>query len=77
MNDAGMEEWHKALVLVMRKLGVVEILITQADVDAIQAIKDEDKRPCAVSFQDADGVHVRIITRGEVKELGGYQEQSH
>lgn len=70
MND----EWHKALVLVMRKLGVVEILITQADMESIQAITEAEKVPCAITFEEVDGVHIRLSTAGEVKQLGGYQQ---
>lgn len=64
-----MDEWHKALVLVMRKLGIVEILITQADMDSIQAIEDEDKRPAAVAFQSDDGIHIMLTTHGEAKQV--------
>lgn len=67
MND----EWHKALVLVMRKLGVVEILITQSDMDQVQAITEEAKRPCALVFQQEDGVHIKLVTNEEARELSG------
>jgi hypothetical protein len=64
MND----EWQKALVLVMRKLGIVEILVTQADIEAVQAIED-DARPCAIAFQEQDGIHVRLATAAEARAL--------
>lgn len=67
MND----DWHKALVLVMRKLGVVEILVTQADMDQVQAITEEAKRPCALCFQQEDGVHIKLVTNEEARELSG------
>lgn len=63
-----MDEWHKVLVLVMRKLGVVEILITHADMDAVQAIQD-DQSPCAICFQQEDGIHIKLTTQAEAKEL--------
>lgn len=67
MND----DWHKALVLVMRKLGVVEILIGQPDMDQVQAIEEEGKRPCALVFQQEDGVHIKLVTNEEARELSG------
>lgn len=67
MND----DWHKALVLVMRKLGVVEILITQTDMDQVQAITEEGLRPAALVFQQEDGVHIKLVTNDEARELSG------
>lgn len=67
MND----DWHKALVLAMRKLGVVELLITQSDMDQVQAITEEAKRPCALCFQQEDGVHIKLVTNEEARELSG------
>lgn len=67
MND----DWHKALVLVMRKLGVVEMLVTQDDMDSIQKIDEEAKRPCALVFQQEDGVHIKLMTNEEARELSG------
>ena len=63
------QEWQKALVLVLRKLGIVEILLTQADVDAINGI-EEGERPCPVTFQSEDGIHIRLVTADEARELG-------
>ena len=64
-----MDEWSKALVLVMRKLGIVEILLTQADVDAINNIEDIGKRPCPITFQSEAGTHIRIVTVDEAHEM--------
>ncbi len=63
-----MDEWHKALVLCFRKLGIVEMLISQADMDAVQTM-DIDKQPCAVCFQQEDGIHIKLTTQAEAKEL--------
>ena len=65
MND----DWHKALVLVLRKLGIVEILITQADMDQVQKIENDDARPCALAFQQDDGIHIKLVTNEEAREL--------
>ena len=64
MND----EWHKALVLVMRKLGIVEILISQADMDQVQAIEEENQ-PAALVFQMEDGVHIKLGTVTQAREM--------
>jgi len=71
-----MDEWHKALCLTLRKLGVVELLITQADMDAIQAIEDEDQRPAAIVFQSEDGVHIRLVTQAEAKAAAETGDQN-
>lgn len=68
------DEWHKALVLVMRKLGIVEILITSADQESIAAIKEDSELPCAGVWIDEAGTHIRIMTQGELKELQGAQD---
>lgn len=67
MND----DWHKALVLVLRKLGIVEILITQTDMDQVQKIDKEGDRPAALVFQQEDGVHIKVVTTDEARELSG------
>jgi len=64
-----MDEWHKALVMVFRKLGIVEMLITQADMDSIQAIEDGDKRPAVIAFQSEDGIHIRLTTQEEARQI--------
>lgn len=71
-------DWHKALVLVMRKLGVVEILITQDDMDNVSNIQDESKHPAALVFQQEDGVHIKLVTAAEARELEelGYTKSS-
>lgn len=71
-NDTN-DEWQKALVMVMRKLGIVEILIEQKDIDSI-INADEDARPCPLLFQQDDGVHVRIVTVGEVRAMQEKEE---
>lgn len=62
------DEYHKAIVLILRKLGILEILITQDDIDQINKL-ETDARPCAVSFQDADGIHIQIVTAAAAREL--------
>lgn len=63
-----MDEHQKTLILILRKLGIVEILITQADMDAVQALQEDD-RPTLAIFQANDGVHVRVLTMAEAKEI--------
>lgn len=69
MND----NFAKYLVMVLRKLGIVEILITQADSDAIKAIEDKDQRPTLLMFQSDEGTHLRIMTVAEANELQAEQ----
>ena len=64
-----MDEWSKALVLIMRKLGIVEILLTQADVDAINAIEPIGNRPCPITFQSEQGTHIRIVSADEAHQM--------
>ena len=66
-----MDDWHKALALTMRKLGVIEILITQDDMAAVEAIAkdDVDRVPAVVVFESQDGVHIRLTTNAEVNAL--------
>ena len=64
-----MDEWQKVLVLAFWKLGIVEILLTQADVDAINAIEPIGNRPCPVTFQSEQGTHIRIVTADEAHEM--------
>lgn len=64
MND----EWHKALVLTMRKLGIVEILITESDMKAVQEMSKEES-PCALMFTEGNGVHIRLATATEAEAM--------
>ncbi len=47
----------------------MEILITQADMDQVQKIDQEDKRPCALAFQQEDGIHIKLVTNEEAREM--------
>lgn len=66
MSDS--QQYHKALVMIMRKLGVVEMLITEADIAPLNAMKPEDM-PTVVLVSQEDGLHVVLATAAEAKEF--------
>ena len=59
---------HQALVICLRKLGIVEMLITDEDFSEITAM-EEDQRPNVVLVNQDDGLHVVVSTAKEVKEF--------
>ena len=63
-----MSQYHKALVMVMRKLGIVEMLITDADIEPLNAMKPEDM-PTVVLVSQDDGLHIVLATAAEAKEF--------
>ena len=63
-----MNEYHKALAMVMRKLGILEMLITDADIEPLNAMKPEDM-PTVVLVSQDDGLHIVLATAAEAKEF--------
>jgi hypothetical protein len=63
-----MNEFHKALALVFRKLGIVEMLITDQDIEPLNAMKPEDM-PTVVLVSQDDGLHVVLATAAEAKDF--------
>lgn len=59
---------HQALVICLKKLGIVEMLITDHDIAEIMQI-EEDKRPNIVLVPQDDGLHVVVSTAEEVREF--------
>ena len=58
--------WHTALVLVMRQLGIVEMLILPQTINELQ---DHSSDPlCASVDQREEGIRVRVGTRMEGRE---------
>lgn len=60
--------WHKALVLVFRKLGIVEMLITDDDIKPLNDM-DKDEMPAMVAASAADGLHLVLSTAKEAREF--------
>jgi len=60
--------WHKSLCLVFRKLGIVEMLITDEDLIAIQNLPEEDM-PAMVAASSDDGLHLILTTQKEAREF--------
>lgn len=71
--------WHKALVLAFRKLGIVEMLITDNDLLAIQELKP-DEMPAMIAVSQKDGLHLILATFKEAEEfqeiVGTTQQES-
>lgn len=75
MDDVTDSQWHKALVLCLHKLGIVEILITDNDMRPFLDAAP-DKRMCAIIDQQSDGLHVRIATVEQAREYAAMAQAS-
>jgi hypothetical protein len=62
------QTWHKALVLAFRKLGVVEMLITDADIEPLNHLQPDDM-PAMVAASADDGLHLILVTAKEAREF--------
>jgi hypothetical protein len=62
------QTWHKAIVLVFRKLGIVEMLITDEDIKPLQGM-EPDELPAMVAASAADGLHLILSTAKEAREF--------
>lgn len=59
------EQWHKIAALIMMKLGVKQVVITQADMD--EFLKQEGSN--IVLHAHADCMDIRIVGSEEAKRL--------
>lgn len=57
MSEQTESQYHKTLVMVMRKLGIVEMLITDDDIRPLIAA-EPDMQACIILNQAPDGLHV-------------------
>lgn len=69
MSDAdNVATWHKCLVFTFRKLGIVEMLITDDDLREIQDLTPDDM-PAMVAASAIDGLHLILTTQKEAREF--------
>lgn len=69
-----MDEWQKALVLCLRTLGVVEMVVPPKQIADVNELPEAD-RPCPLIFEEADGIHVRIVSASDAKAFIADQEK--
>jgi hypothetical protein len=66
MTRAAEDQWHKIAALILHKLGRRDVVITAAD---IAAATGGDEMLCVVLDEQADGLHVRLVTEAEGRAL--------
>ncbi len=66
MSNEDQTAWHKCLCLTFRKLGIVEMLITDQDIEPLNALEPDDM-PAMIMESAEDGLHLRIVTMAEAR----------
>lgn len=64
------DQWHKCLVLVMKQLGIVEMLITPQTIESMIEV-GPDNQVCAIVDHYDDGIKIKVSTVKEAKEYAG------
>ena len=68
MSNEDLNTWHKSLVLVFRKLGILEMLITDDDILPLNDLQPDDM-PAMVAASAEDGLHLVLTTQKEAREF--------
>lgn len=66
VTTAARDQWHKIVALMMIKLNLTEVTITQADLEACHAMPE---MPIVMLHDCADGLRVKMITQAEAGQL--------
>jgi len=64
---------NTAFVIALRKLGIVEMLLTDQDFQSIEGMAPEEV-PALVAVTEEDGLHLILVTSGEAQALQEEQE---
>lgn len=66
---------NTAFVLALRKLGIVEMLLTDNDFQSLEGLNPEDM-PALVAVSEEDGLHLILLTSAEATALQEEQKVS-
>ena len=64
---------NTAFVIALRKLGIVEMLLTDDDMKSLDNLPAEEM-PALVAISEEDGLHLILVTSGEAQALQEEQE---
>lgn len=59
------DHWHKIAILIMRKLGVEHVIITEKDIERLA----EHEGSYVFAHDQRDGLHIRLVSREEGERL--------
>lgn len=59
------DHWSKVLAMVMKKCGLSEVMITEAD---FKSLETGQKMPCVIAHSRADGLLIKLLPKDEAMQ---------
>lgn len=66
VTKAAHDHWHAIVAVIMIKLDLPEVLITQADMEKVRALPET---PAVMLHDGAEGLRIKLITPSEAATL--------